>query len=48
MMVQEFNAGYREQEERFSQCSSFAEETEKDLRAKGARFSSALAARYRD
>lgn len=48
MMVQEFNAGYREQEARFPGCSPEAQQAENELKAKGARFSQALAARYRD
>jgi predicted secreted protein len=48
LMSQEFNAGYREQEERFTVCSPDAQASEKTLMAQGARISQALGARHRD
>lgn len=48
LMSQEFNAGYREQEERFSACSPDAQGSEKTLMALGGRLSQALRARHRD
>jgi uncharacterized protein (TIGR02301 family) len=47
LMAQEFNNGYREQEVQFSSCSPAAQAAEQGLKAKGARYSTALAARYR-
>lgn len=47
LMVAEFNEGYREQEQRYSGCSPDAQNAENDLKTQGARFSQALAARYR-
>ncbi len=47
IMAQEFNNGYREQEVQFSSCSPAAQAAELALKAKGARYSTALAARYR-
>lgn len=47
LMAQEFNNGYREQEVQFSSCSPAAQAAEVALKAKGARYSTALAARYR-
>jgi uncharacterized protein (TIGR02301 family) len=48
IMVQEFNAGYREQEERFPACTPEAQTFELQLKRSGARLASALAARYRN
>jgi uncharacterized protein (TIGR02301 family) len=48
MMSQEFNAGYREQEERFTACTPDAQASEKTLMGQGARLSQALGARHRD
>jgi uncharacterized protein (TIGR02301 family) len=47
VMVQEFNEGYREQEQRYSGCSPDAQAAENQLKAQGGRYSQALAARYR-
>jgi uncharacterized protein (TIGR02301 family) len=47
LMVQEFNEGYREQEQRYSSCSPDAQSAENTLKAQGARFAKALAVRYR-
>ncbi len=47
VMVQEFNEGYREQEQRYSSCSPDAQTAENQLKTQGARYSQALAARYR-
>ncbi len=47
LMVQEFNEGYREQEQRYSGCSPDAQGAENTLKTQGARFAKALAARYR-
>ncbi|MGE3867199.1 MAG: TIGR02301 family protein [Hyphomonadaceae bacterium] len=46
-MVESFNGGFRDQEERFPQCSPAAQAAAKELRARGARLTAALAARYR-
>jgi uncharacterized protein (TIGR02301 family) len=48
LMSQEFNAGYREQEERFPTCSPDAQSAEQSLMAQGARYAQALGARHRD
>ena len=47
LMVQEFNEGYREQEQRYSGCSPDAQGAENTLKTQGARYAKALAARYR-
>ena len=47
-MSDSFNDGYREQEERFPDCTPEAKSYEQSLKAKGARLANALAARYRD
>lgn len=47
LMVQEFNEGYREQEQRYSGCTPEAQGAENQLKAQGARFAKGLAARYR-
>jgi uncharacterized protein (TIGR02301 family) len=47
LMAQEFNNGYRDQEVQFSSCTPAAQAAEQALKGKGARYSTALAARYR-
>ena len=48
VMVQEFNSGYREQEERFPACTPEAQAYEATLNKMGGRLASGLAARYRN
>lgn len=46
-MVEAFNAGYRTEEERFPSCSPEAQAVAAELKGKGRRLSSALAAPHR-
>lgn len=46
-MVEAFNAGYRLEEERFPECSPTAQQIEAELKIKGRRLSSGLAAPHR-
>jgi uncharacterized protein (TIGR02301 family) len=46
-MVEQFNAGYRAQEEQFPDCSATAQATSKEVAARGKRLADGLAARYR-
>jgi uncharacterized protein (TIGR02301 family) len=48
MMVQQFNEGYREQEQRFPACTPDAQAYEATLKTMGARLATGLAARYRN
>ena len=45
-MVEGFNRGYREEEQRFSDCTRSASQAEAELRARGIRLADGLGARH--
>ena len=45
-LVENFNRGYRDQEARYPQCDTTAQQAEAELRARGLRISSGLSARH--
>ncbi len=45
MLTEQFNAGYRDQEQRYQECDATASQAEAELRARGLRISNGLSAR---